>query len=80
MPKENCIICGKETTVDVTTHIDFRVGYVEGAGQLCTECYRKGNQSSREHIIIPKDWINDYPNDMELGQKVRQYYWDEYQN
>ena len=79
MPKENCIICGKETTVDVSTHIDFRTGYIEGAGQLCIECYRKGT-SPRELITIPKSFLEDYPNNYELGEKVRQHYWNEYQN
>lgn len=80
MLKENCILCGKETTIDVTTHIDFRVGYIEGAGQLCTECYLKGNSSSREQITIPKYWINLYPNNYQLGEKVRQHYWREYED
>lgn len=39
--KEQCIICGTETQYEVTTHIDYRYGYVEGAGQCCKECYEK---------------------------------------
>lgn len=80
MKKEICIVCGKETTVDVSTHVDFRIGYIEGAGQLCTECYVNGNASSREQILIPKHWINLYPNNYQLGEKIRQYYWSEYEN
>lgn len=79
MSKETCIICGKETAVDKSTHIDFRVGYVEGAGQLCTECYLKSS-SERELITIPKDWIKRYSNNYELGEKVRQHYWREYED
>ena len=41
MPNEICIICGKQTTIDVNTHIDMRYGYVEGAGQLCPSCADK---------------------------------------
>ena len=67
MPNEICILCGKETTTDINTHVDFRTGYIEGAGQLCVECYLKGDSSSREQITIPKNYINRYPNDMELG-------------
>ena len=78
MPNETCILCGKETTVDVNTHIDFRDGYVEGAGQLCIECYQKDNQSSRNHITIPENLIKDTPNDTELGAKIRQFYQDNY--
>ena len=35
---EKCIMCGKETTILKTTHVDFRYGYVDGAGQMCREC------------------------------------------
>ena len=78
MPNEICILCGKETTVDVNTHIDFRTGYVEGAGQLCIECHQRTNPSSRRHITIPEDYIKTYPNDMELGSKVRSFYYENY--
>jgi hypothetical protein len=78
MPNEICILCGKETTVDVDTHIDFRTGYIEGSGQLCYECYRKGSPSSREQIAIPKSWITKYSNDSELGQQVRKFYYQNY--
>jgi hypothetical protein len=37
--KDKCISCKKETLYDTTDHIDFRLGYVEGAGQLCLDCY-----------------------------------------
>ena len=39
--KDKCNCCGVETLYDRETHIDFRVGYIEGAGQLCLECYDK---------------------------------------
>jgi hypothetical protein len=78
MPNEICILCGKETTTDINTHVDFRTGYIEGAGQLCVECYLKGDSSSREQITIPKNYINRYPNDMELGSKVREHYYSMY--
>ena len=37
--KEKCVSCEKETEVDVSTHIDHRDYYVEGAGQLCKDCW-----------------------------------------
>ena len=37
---EKCCICGEETTVPFDMLIENRVGYMEGAGQLCEECYR----------------------------------------
>lgn len=36
---ETCIMCEKETDIDVNSHISTRTTYVEGAGQLCIECY-----------------------------------------
>jgi hypothetical protein len=72
MAKETCVLCGTETPYDETTHIDYRYGYIEGAGQLCKECYNRGTE--RRHIIIPADIIYNTPNDMELGAKVRKIY------
>ena len=70
---ETCIQCGVETTILKTTHIDFRTGYVEGAGQLCRECYMG---SSRNLITIDERTILDTPNNEELGAKVRKKYYD----
>jgi hypothetical protein len=42
MPKKDvCVSCGKETPYDIDTHIDLRHCYIEGAGQLCEECFSK---------------------------------------
>ena len=75
---EECILCGVETTTLKTTHIDFRTGYIEGAGQLCRDCYMKGNSEGREHISIPKHFVKTYSNNAELGERVRRYYYDNY--
>lgn len=32
---DKCVICGKETPYLRSTHIDYRIGYVEGGGQGC---------------------------------------------
>jgi len=39
--KELCVSCKKETTYDKKDRIDFRLGYIEGSGQLCLNCYDK---------------------------------------
>jgi len=70
---ETCVMCGEETTTLKTTHVDFRYGYVEGAGQLCRECYMGEN---RNLITIEGRTILDTPNDAELGAKVRELYWE----
>jgi hypothetical protein len=76
MAKDICILCGNETSYEFETHVDMRVGYIDGAGQLCSNCYEKGDQSSRELMTIPMSMILQYPNDMELGGKIREMYWD----
>lgn len=30
-----CVICGKKTQYPTETHIDYRIGYIEGVGQTC---------------------------------------------
>ena len=71
---DHCVLCGVETTYKRSTHIDMRHGYIEGAGQLCPNCYSRGT----EHGAIAVDYniILGTPNDMELGAKVRQLYWE----
>ena len=39
--KEKCVSCGVETSYDITENINYRSFYIEGAGQLCKECYDK---------------------------------------
>ncbi len=38
---ERCVMpgCGKETGYLIATPVQQRMGYVEGAGQLCSPCY-----------------------------------------
>ena len=84
---ETCIICGKETDVLINTHIDYRYGYVEGAGQCCRQCYDRTNNQSNDYvtdvmkrrttlITISAEDIYNTPNDFELGAKVRELYWN----
>jgi len=75
---EDCILCGTKTTTLKTTHIDYRTGYIEGAGQLCIQCYTKGSSEGNQHITIPKYFINEYSSDSQLGEKVRKYYFENY--
>ena len=72
--KDVCILCGTETPYDESTHIDMRVGYIEGAGQLCIKCYRTGTNSN--YISVAESMIYNTPNDMELGEKVRKLYYE----
>jgi hypothetical protein len=74
--KDKCISCGNDTMFSSDTHIDIRYGYIEGAGQLCIPCYR-GNHVSPD-LCISKKLIIDTPNDMELGEKIRNLYYESY--
>ena len=38
---ESCVLCRQETEYAVTDSISLRKYYVDGAGQLCEECYKK---------------------------------------
>lgn len=71
---EICIMCGAKTDVKFSTHVDHRVGYIEGAGQLCKSCWDRGTE--RMHIMVPSDIIYNTPNDSELGGKVRRLYYE----
>lgn len=37
---ERCIICGKQTEISASTHIELRECYIAGCGQLCLACYK----------------------------------------
>ena len=39
--KDNCVTCKTPTVYNREDHIDFRIGYIEGSGQLCLDCYEK---------------------------------------
>lgn len=72
--KDKCISCGKDTLYNSDTHLDMRYGYIEGTGQLCINCYR-GNHVNPD-LCISKKIIVDTPNDMELGEKIRNLYYE----
>lgn len=41
---ERCLVCGEFTPYTKGTHVDFRVGYIRGAGQGCykpVKCEKK---------------------------------------
>ena len=39
MSREKCITCKSETPYHLSTDIEYRSNYVEGAGQLCELCW-----------------------------------------
>ena len=80
-PIEKCVICGVDTQYRFRTPIDFRYNYVEGAGQLCPKCGNKDEEpialdSHRNLFTVSEYTVLSTPNDQELGNKVRQLYWE----
>ena len=85
---DHCVLCGVETAYKHDTHIDMRIGYIEGAGQLCPKCYNFDKPSvTKDKNLIPLDahrnlfTVSEYmvlstSNDQELGAKVRELYWE----
>ena len=53
--------------------IEYRYGYVEGAGQCCRECYLGEN---KDVIALPAKMVQNTPNNEELGAMVRELYWE----
>jgi len=47
---EICIVCDAITNEPKDKHIDFRANYIEGAGQLCKECFY--NISDNKYIPL----------------------------
>lgn len=47
---EVCVLCGKRTDVPKSQPIELRIGYVEGAGQLCHNCWVENVQEDRKAI------------------------------
>ena len=56
MKKDNCVCCGKETPYDIDCHIDLRYYYIEGAGQLCRDCYERLYEKNNE-LTIKSFWL-----------------------
>ena len=52
----------------------MRLGYIEGAGQLCPKCFDAG--TNRNSFLVPEWLVENYPNNQELGSKVRELYWE----
>ena len=47
---EVCITCGKTTHYKRSDNIQFRSNYIEGAGQLCSDC-------NPTRLIVDQEWL-----------------------
>lgn len=81
--KDRCIHCGNDTAYDKETHVDMRVHYIEGVGQLCVNCAALDRMFPQmplmDHlhsILVSVHTIKSTSNDAELGAKIRKLYYD----
>ena len=37
--KDKCVTCGVDSLYDIDEHIKLRIGYIQGSGQLCLDCF-----------------------------------------
>lgn len=74
MNRETCITCKNETPYHISTDIEYRSHYVEGAGQLCKDCWDEYFNNDDNVLMISEKIIKDTPNNYELGKKVRSIY------
>lgn len=75
-PYERCIFCGQVTDVPSRTPIDLRYAYLEGAGQLCLECYygrivKPARLAERHDLRVRSNGFPDLPSTSYLtGKRV----------
>ena len=41
MKLDKCVMCGKKTRYGEDVPIELRENYIEGAGQMCTDCHTR---------------------------------------
>lgn len=49
---EHCVSCGEKTSYRKTLDISLRYGYIQGAGQLCYECYSAAYLKDIPHVSL----------------------------
>tara|TARA_B100000287_G_scaffold408991_1_gene435913 strand:+ start:1352 stop:1603 length:252 start_codon:yes stop_codon:yes gene_type:complete len=65
--RDKCVKCGEKSIYDKEEHIDFRIGYIEGAGQLCLDCYgeiydlesKKVYEDMGDGHLVEMDWVRE---------------------
>lgn len=78
MKYDICNTCGKESPYTVETHIDQRIGYVEGVGQHCFQPKKCSNQmewveqNRAERFMFDVFLLEkEISNDQQFGEKIR---------
>ena len=45
--KDKCVCCKRDTLYNKDTHVDFRIGYIDTAGQLCLDFNNHSSKTKR---------------------------------
>lgn len=78
--KDVCVICGNITPYTIETHIDNRIGYIEGAGQGCHTPIICSQNRAKSVFMLSEAIVCNIPNDADLGHRVREIYWNSKNN
>jgi len=56
--RDKCVNCKRETLYNKEEHVDYRLGYIEGVGQLCLNCWEViyGNKLEEFNDKGSKKW------------------------
>ena len=51
--KDSCVSCGTITQHNKLDHVDMRKYYIEGAGQMCYDCFMRVYFKDHEDTLPP---------------------------
>ena len=64
---DKCIVCNAPTQYKRSDHVDYRLNYIEGAGQLCPDCFK-----TEEKIFHSAEGLDKFPQ----KSQVLSSFWD----
>ena len=73
--KDKCNLCNDDSPYDRIEPIDERIGYVEGSGQLCLDCYDKiyNHEWNRDRQHKIKDAVNGQIINININMLQKKY-------
>ena len=73
--KDKCNLCNDDSPYDRIEPIDERIGYVEGSGQVCLDCYDKiyNHEWNRDRQHKIKDAVNGQIINININMLQKKY-------
>jgi len=75
--KDKCNLCNDDSPYDKTEPINERIGYIEGSGQMCLDCYEKvyGHEwnRNREQKIDAESFILSKTINVNINKLQKKY-------